>query len=321
MKTSITYNDFEVLEEGIKSGKFNVNQFLEFGQTPLALAAELNNLDAMKMLIENGADVNLNDQNDLAYTPIETAARKGNIEAIQLLLDNGADINKGNSINTNAFIGACISANMKTIEFLLDNGANINHTDHEGQNALHYICKYGKKWSSSISFFEIIYGVEHEVPYDRTQDFADVVYKLAKRGIDLNAETIYGYTALHLCGESNARELIPFIADYGGKVNAKNAKNYTPLHAAIENDSFETAIELLAWGADPNAEDIDGFTPLLCATANEDLELVEHLIKNGAKNLGLAKTSLGIIQEGDTALSLAERMGDTEILELLKPLI
>lgn len=68
----------------------NINQTNHIGLTPLHHSVLGNNLDAVKILLCSGADVNAQDEN--GFTPLHTASACGFIQTVSLLLLFGADI-------------------------------------------------------------------------------------------------------------------------------------------------------------------------------------------------------------------------------------
>ncbi|WP_183577279.1 ankyrin repeat domain-containing protein [Mucilaginibacter sp. X5P1] len=71
----------------------NVNQPSNngFNVFPIHSAAAGNYTDIAKLLIENGANVNVRQQ--AGSTPLHSAAQNGNLDLLILLLENGADVN------------------------------------------------------------------------------------------------------------------------------------------------------------------------------------------------------------------------------------
>ncbi|SDS32846.1 Ankyrin repeat-containing protein [Mucilaginibacter mallensis] len=71
----------------------NVNQPSNngFNVFPIHSAAAGNYTDIAKLLIENGANVNVRQQ--AGSTPLHSAAQNGNLNLLILLLENGADVN------------------------------------------------------------------------------------------------------------------------------------------------------------------------------------------------------------------------------------
>jgi ankyrin repeat protein len=60
--------------------------------TPLHKASENGHIDAMRLLINHGANINKKDNDK--WTPLHEASWNGNIDAMQLLIDAGADVNE-----------------------------------------------------------------------------------------------------------------------------------------------------------------------------------------------------------------------------------
>jgi ankyrin repeat protein len=85
---SLARNCIETIEILINAGA-DVNQ-CKTGFTPMHFAAKGGQLDIMKILLANGADINIRDSRD-GY-PIDIAAKEGNIEIVKLLMKGGAII-------------------------------------------------------------------------------------------------------------------------------------------------------------------------------------------------------------------------------------
>ena len=96
--------------------------------------------EIVKLLIKAGADVNLNDR---SQTPLSTAILKENIEAINILLDNGADPNKENIHlypKKSPIFCAISMRNIEIIEILINAGADLGteHSDPSNRNTNAY---------------------------------------------------------------------------------------------------------------------------------------------------------------------------------------
>ncbi|MCC8153386.1 MAG: ankyrin repeat domain-containing protein, partial [Tannerellaceae bacterium] len=81
--------DIELMALFLKKGA-NINQSMEGENqdTPLGIAANQDDIAAVRFLLGKGADVNLKNREE--YTPLHHAARNGNKEMVELLLKNGA---------------------------------------------------------------------------------------------------------------------------------------------------------------------------------------------------------------------------------------
>lgn len=68
----------------------NIDERTVDGATPLLMSVALGLSDIAKVLIANGADVNIPDYEGL--TPLHIACQEGNIELVKLLIEKGANI-------------------------------------------------------------------------------------------------------------------------------------------------------------------------------------------------------------------------------------
>ena len=91
-------------------------------------------IDIIKLLLDNGADVNFRDEN--RNTPFLYAALySDNIELFDMLKEYGADINALNVINANAVMAAVYNG-YNILEKLIKMGININNQNTGGWSAL-----------------------------------------------------------------------------------------------------------------------------------------------------------------------------------------
>ena len=115
----------------IKNGA-DVNKVTD-NRTPLGLAVERYNLDAIHLLVEAGADVRLSHRGD---TVLELAARSGDLNLVQYLLSKGARPDR------QAFLEAVRQGNHKLASLLLTNLGGVNFRDQFDEYApLHHAIK------------------------------------------------------------------------------------------------------------------------------------------------------------------------------------
>jgi ankyrin repeat protein len=124
------------------------------GQTPLMWAAAEGNADAMRLLIEAGADVNAR-SSIIAWerqrteeprdkwlppgglTPLLFAARDGRVASTKVLLDAGADPNIVDPDRHTPLILALMNGHVDVAAALIRGGADVNMEDKVGQTALY----------------------------------------------------------------------------------------------------------------------------------------------------------------------------------------
>lgn len=96
-----------------------------------------NDTTTIKDLVSKGGNVNfVKQQGWVKVNLLITAVNKKNIEAVKVLLQNGADINWGDGFNTTALMYAASSGNIEIVNLLLINGADIKHKDQQGNDAI-----------------------------------------------------------------------------------------------------------------------------------------------------------------------------------------
>ena len=94
------------------------------GATALMAAATNGSPDAVRLLLEKGADANV--RSKLGETPLGNAAGAGNAETVKMLLDRGADVNSRNSRGYSPLMLAAGSdaMNADIVKLLLAKGAD-----------------------------------------------------------------------------------------------------------------------------------------------------------------------------------------------------
>ena len=111
------------------------------GATPIALAAEVNNLEAIKLLVDAGGDPNIPTVHGTtplmlasgAATDVQRARsieeRALALQTARYLVDHGADVNAAGQFGWTALHSATYQGITDLMEFLISKGANINAMD------------------------------------------------------------------------------------------------------------------------------------------------------------------------------------------------
>lgn len=305
----------EAIKNAIKQGT-SANQPEGMDRTILALAAACNYIDVMEAVVGAGADINKTNADDLGYTPLIEAAREGHLEAVKWLLDNGADIEGKDSREGGALLHAAIGAHKEVLEYLLAKGADVNAMDNNGRTAAHYLCQFAMQWGSA-KITQTVNGVTTELENPQFKKHTEIFKILLDNMKEVNLFSSYGYTPLHHAAETNNVTFINMLLDHGAEVNIINPKDYTSLHAACDAGNLEAAQALVARHAFINIEDKDGFSPLLGAVVSGNVSLVKFLVEKGAMKDIAAKVQYGIVEPGDTPITVAQKQGNLEMMQLL----
>ena len=103
---------------------------------PLDLAASMGHSSAVKVLIDEGADVNAKDA--AGQTPLHLAALKVNGDVAKLLIDGGADVDSSEpQLGFRPLHNAALEGNRAISELLIKYGADLDAQTLHGDTALH----------------------------------------------------------------------------------------------------------------------------------------------------------------------------------------
>ena len=151
----IKRGDLEGTKRALKRASLEVNEFIGTDNrsrysAPIHIAAEEGQLEILRFLIENGADVNSQDKYEKS-TPLILAAREGHLACLELLIASGANLhvrerrsNYGDS-GRNAFHWAAIRGHQDCLAFLLAQDKSLlNKRAKSGRTALHYAAEMGR---------------------------------------------------------------------------------------------------------------------------------------------------------------------------------
>ena len=125
--------DISKVQQAIDEG-VDINEDYAKGY-PLTYYCMWDNYDIVKLLIDNGANVNIG--RGTTRNPLEAAAGKASPEVVKLLLKNGADVNILTKDGGSPIISAVHNDNAAQIlKLLIKAGADVNHVNKYGMTAL-----------------------------------------------------------------------------------------------------------------------------------------------------------------------------------------
>jgi len=103
----------------------------------LVKAAGEGDLATMKRLLDSGVSPDADSQGDEGISALSAASAGGKIEAVKLLLGRGADVNDDDFWGGNALVGASLFGQVEVVRVLLAHGADPNMED-DGASAIGY---------------------------------------------------------------------------------------------------------------------------------------------------------------------------------------
>lgn len=112
------------------------------GQLPLMSAVYRNQVETVKTLIANGADVNTKIAGVIEVTPLMVAARYGHTEILKILIENGADVNAKSEEGYTALMRAARNGQTAAVKILIQNHADVHARNYGGMSALKFAASY-----------------------------------------------------------------------------------------------------------------------------------------------------------------------------------
>jgi ankyrin repeat protein/beta-lactamase regulating signal transducer with metallopeptidase domain len=282
---AVATGDIERVKSLISEGA-DVNAKDAKGNTPLHLVAKygFTKQDIAELLIVRGADVNA--RNKDGWTPLHFTAWRsytGHQNIAELLIAKNVDTNASDRDGCIPLHYAAAAGSKEMIQLLLANGSDINSRDKKGWTALYQAIDWAK---------------------------GDGIEILLAKGADINAKDNNDRTPLHHAAMRRNNNLTKMIIDGGANVSARDSDGCTPLHVAALRGAGEIVNTLLARGAEVDAKTNNGATPLHYAAYDGRSSVVRILLAKGADVN--AKTNAG-----DTPASSALLADHRDIFDLL----
>jgi len=269
----------------IEIGK-NIDELGKFNENLLHYAIDENNKEIVKFLIKNY--INIDNQNRFGQTAIMFALRERKYDIVNLLLENKVDIYKKNDKGCSILMIVAQNDSLEVFMKIL-NKQDINlvkkERDSKGESLLFYAYRNRDK-----TIFR--YLIENEV-------------------CNINNKDSMGETILIKISRIGGLDLVKLILTKKPLLEIKDNESETALFNAIKHKNYDIFKYLLENRADINTQNEIGWTPLMKAVTYKNILIIKYILKNRASKS--IKNN-----NGDTALKIANYIGDKEIINILK---
>jgi ankyrin repeat protein len=251
-----------LLEAGSKPGAFTAT-----GVQPLHLAAEAGSPEAIKALLDRGADINARDKTH-GRTPLVFAASQNRLDALKVLLAKGADTRLATTVIDYKARAAADTQARQTRDRVVSAmtgrtvNSNININDPPPPGAAGAAGQPAGRG-----------GRGGGPAYDPNDPNATRGGRGGGPRPPSDVDTIGkqgGFTALHYAAREGFAGAAVALLDAGLNVNSPTeGDRSTPMVVAIVNGQYDLAMTFLTRGADPNLPNANGVAPLFATLNNE----------------------------------------------------
>ncbi len=331
----------------LKAGA-DANEKLPLGRSPLMIASRTGKVEAIRVLLEAGAEVNAK-ETLRGTTPLMWAADEGHAPAVKVLIEHGADIKarsnpaprgRGPALGKSndprkavAAQGAALARGAATPELGALNALGGGAAAAGGGRGGGRGGRGGGGRAGGAA------GGRGADDVNVEQDDAAVAAGIGRRG---GAPADGGQlTPLVYAARANDLESVKVLLAAGADVNQTTGYGWTPLLVATQNRYYSLAAHLLDQGANVNLANTGGWSALYLATDNRNIEngdypvrrpdmdhlaFIKLLIDKGANVNHRVKdstetrtvfTNQWLDENGATAFLRASQSGDVELMKLL----
>lgn len=194
-------------------------------------------LEGVKKLVEDGADVNFQDEEMMGLnggTALILACMYNLADIAEYLIESGADVNLQANNGTSPLMGAA-SVSPELAKLLLSKGVDIHATMKEGDQ------------EGITAFTYCISGILSE------RVTTDLAKLLLDRGANVDESSTSGlaegYTCLMMAARNSRPDLVRFLLDNGANMNAKAGDGKTALSLVTKDNNTEMVTLLKELGA------------------------------------------------------------------------
>jgi ankyrin repeat protein len=202
----IQYDDLDYIKSKIRKDKTVINKSDENGNTFLHKAARNGDIDTVKYLVSQGADISV--KNDYGQTPLQLAVIQSEFKIVEYLVSQSAKLDSKDNDGETPLHRASDYGYTKIVKFLVSHGAHVNVLDNYGNSPLHFAVD--KVW-------------------------LDIIKYLVSHGADVNAVDDLGNTPLHNIVNSQwswskeKLEIVKFLVSQGSDINKADQHGMTAL--------------------------------------------------------------------------------------------
>ena len=258
----------DIVQRLIGAGKATSKDTTIHGTTLLHLASRTSNLQLIWLLIQEGGDVNAQDED--GETPLHCAmAREGNYHVARLLIENGSDLTNNTvdqSTPLHTYFNDTVAKVLSRDHWIEDTLSNS-----QGMSIAHFLA-----WSSKST---------------------SVLFEKAVRHTSAGLWSVdgFGRTSLHLAASRGNLDILGYLLERASLSEVRRADNEgrTAIHYTVQSPRLEAVDMLLAAGGELSVKDNSARTVLHHAARWGNLEAAKKVMALGDSEVLLSPDKNG----------------------------
>jgi len=268
-----------LLEKGAKVNVVGKSPFGVELEPPIVRAPKLG-MKVVEMLVAHGADIHVQvSQFDEVKNMVTESLYYSSAECLRFALENNVEV-PSNCHGSDGFSGPILSA-------VLSSRRAYGSPEAKEATVLEFI-KWVRAQGLEKEYLEVKTNGWTPLMVACRAEMPEVAKALINAGVNVDAATENGWTALHSAANLGLHEVIKMIAARGKRgVDATNSKGRTALHLAVEYKNYNVVRTLLELAADPEIKDSTGVSPFSLAEQTNQSGIVKLFQKaRGEKKPG-----------------------------------
>jgi ankyrin repeat protein len=307
----------------------DANGRLPNGETPLMMAARNGNLAAIRVLLDHQADPNLK-ENLRGTTALMWAVEQSHADALKLLIEDGADFKAATAPDTrNSRLNIAPTVAQRAAQDV--NFGRRRRAPASGGTGT----AAGAKGAAArtpddaapLDDFAAFFGPPKvkdgggltPLIYATREGCLDCARTLIEAGADVNQVSNYGWTPLLTATQNRHYKLAAYLLDHGADPNLSNKGGWTPLYLATDNRNIEAGDYPVR---KPDMDHLDFIKLLLDKGAKVNARIcgLESTAKDCKGDTTETRTNFTmqwLYEDGATAFLRAAQSGDMTLMKLL----
>ena len=232
----------------------SIDSITKEGDTPLLIAARNDKLQAVKYLVQQGADPSLQDHD--GWNVLHFASKFGNPEIIELMLSHVPSIDSITKEGVTPLMIAAGNDKLQAVKYLLKQDADPSLQDNKGCNVLHYASLGGN---------------------------AEVIELMLSHVLSIDSRSKEGVTPLMIAAGNDKLQAVKCLLKQGADPSLQDTTGWNVLHHALRSGKVAIMEEILSHENDIESRNNSGETPLMLAQIYGNSDVVAYLLGKGAR--------------------------------------